>query len=73
VFTLAKIGMTAAVRRRQPGIAPEIYAYKDYKSGDPLRRPNSRTAEVAKNEIGMEVVLLEKVRATLPSVFFCNH
>ena len=53
--------MTAAVRRRRPGLAPEIYAYKDYKSGDTLHHPNSRTAEVAKNEIGMEVVLLEKV------------
>jgi hypothetical protein len=60
--------MTAAVRRRRPDLAPEVYAYKDYKSGDPLHRRNSRTAEPAKNEIGMEVVLLEKVRATLACV-----
>ena len=55
--------MVAAVRRRNVRLAPKVYAYKDYKTGDPIRYdPTSRVAlEIGVNDIGAEVVLLEKV------------
>jgi len=54
--------MTAAVRRRASNLAPKVYAYKDYRTGDRLRYdPVSRVVETGSNDVGAEVVLLENV------------
>jgi hypothetical protein len=55
--------MTAAVRRRRSTLAPKVYAFRDYRTGDPLRyHPiTDAVVQVGINDIGQEVVLLEKV------------